>query len=95
MDPDLLALLKDLGVPIAVLLFILWLFLRGRLHSDAEYQEMKAQRDYYRRQLDRTLGVQEQTVPVVKEAVSKRADISSLDDMAKVVDEARDRGLIP
>jgi hypothetical protein len=50
MDPDLLALLKDLGVPIAVLLFILWLFLRGRLHSDLEYQEMKAQRDYYRRQ---------------------------------------------
>jgi hypothetical protein len=56
---------------------------------------MKAQRDYYRRQLDRTLGVTEQTVPVVKEAVAKRADISNLEDMAHVVDEARDRGLIP
>lgn len=94
MDSALLDLIKTLGVPIAVLLFVLWLFLRGKLHSDGEYIEMKSQRDYYRGLTERSVSVTEQTVPVVKQAVQKRAEVGTLEDMASVVDEARQRGLI-
>jgi hypothetical protein len=94
MDSALLDLIKTLGVPIAVLLFVLWLFLRGKLHSDGEYQEMKNQRDYYRGLTERSVSVTEATVPVVKQAVQKRAEVTNLEDMASVVDEARQRGLI-
>lgn len=88
------ALARDIGVPVAILMMVLWLFLTGKVHSDGEYQEMKAQRDRVVRQLDRTLGVQEATAPVVREAVSKRAEIANIHDLARLVDEARSQGLI-
>lgn len=95
MDPTTLDLIKNLGVPIAVLLVVLALFLRGKIHSDAEYQEMKAQRDHYRDQIEKLIVTTRSTFPVVQEAVQKRAEVSSLADMAGIVDEARAKGLLP
>jgi Mg2+/Co2+ transporter CorB len=101
-------LIKLVGVPVAVLAIVVLLIVRGYLRTKQELaakdeviktitqkcEDERLDKEWYRDRLDRVLDVQEQTTPVVKEAVQKRADIRSLEDMAKIVDVARQQGLI-
>lgn len=91
---DWLELLKTYGLGLGVLAVILWLLIRGKLHTDGEFQREVERGNKIDAKLDRVLAAQEEIIEVVKEAVNKRAEIKNLSDLAKLADYARDQGLI-
>lgn len=91
---DWLDLIKTVGLGLAVLGYFQFQFMRGKLHSDVEFQREVTRADKLDAKLDRIISVQEEITETIKEAIGKRAEISSIDDLVKLADHAREQGLI-
>lgn len=93
-DPTTLIDWVSRGGLLAGALLTVWAFVGGKLHSDKEFQREVQRADKTDVKIDRILSTQEQIVELIKQNIDKRAEISSIDDLAKLADYAREQGLI-
>lgn len=72
MTPDaLVALASGTAGTITTLAFFLVAFMRGWVHSKSDYDDLKADRDFWRATAWRTLGTTEKLAPVIDTEVRR------------------------